>query len=158
MKRSVLLQKVFLVVIVALVLAALCTGAVYNVISHTLFAGIKSAELLPKAHVLSQLLAQEGDSEKAGAMLSFMRSHEELLGGYFVITDADGQMMIGNDDIDAEIFSSMDNIVARVLKGEEVSIPMDTVKFDAMLDDLIKNSKFQKKEVKEAIVDMGNSF
>ena len=32
MKRSVLLQKVFLVVIVALVLAALCTGAVYNVI------------------------------------------------------------------------------------------------------------------------------
>lgn len=44
------------------------------------------------------------------------------------------------------------------LKGEEVSIPMDTVKFDAMLDDLIKNSKFQKKEVKEAIVDMGNSF
>lgn len=121
MKRSVLLQKVFLVVIVALVLAALCTGAVYNVISHTLFAGIKSAELLPKARVLSQLLAQEGDSKKAGAMLSFMRSHEELLGGYFVITDADGQMMIGNDDIDAEIFSSMDNIVARVLKGEEVS-------------------------------------
>lgn len=44
------------------------------------------------------------------------------------------------------------------LKGEEVSIPMDTVKFDAMLDDLIKNSKFQKKEVKETIVDMGNSF
>ena len=44
------------------------------------------------------------------------------------------------------------------LKGEEVSIPMDTVKFDAMLDDLIKNSNFQKKEVKEAIVDMGNSF
>ena len=121
MKRSVLLQKVFLVVIVALLLAALCTGAVYNVISHTLFAGIKSAELLPKARVLSQLLTQEGDSEKASAMLNFMRSHEELLGGYFVITDADGQMMIGNDDIDADIFSSMDNSVARVLKGEEVS-------------------------------------
>ncbi len=121
MNRSVVLRKVFLVVIVALALAALCTGAVYNVISHTLFAGIKSAELLPKARVLSQLLAQEGDSEKASAMLSFMRSHEELLGGYFVITDAEGQMILGNDDIDAEIFSSMDNIVARVLKGEEIS-------------------------------------
>jgi Predicted dehydrogenases and related proteins len=44
------------------------------------------------------------------------------------------------------------------LKGVEVTIPMDTVKFDAMLDDLIKHSKFQKKEVKAAVVDMGNSF
>ena len=44
------------------------------------------------------------------------------------------------------------------LKGEEVSIPMDTEKFDAMLHELIKDSKFQKKAVKAAIVDMGNSF
>ena len=44
------------------------------------------------------------------------------------------------------------------LKGEEVAIPMDTEKFDAMLHELIKNSKYKKREVKAAIVDMGNSF
>ena len=121
MNRSVLLQKVFLVVIVALVLAALCTGAIYTAISRTLFASIKSAELLPKARVLSQLLAQKDGSEKTGSMLNFMKSNEELLGGYFVITDADGNMVISNDDIDESVFSSMGNIVARVLKGEEVS-------------------------------------
>ncbi len=44
------------------------------------------------------------------------------------------------------------------LKGEDVSIPMDTAKFDRMLDDLITRSKFHKKEVKEAVFDMSNSF
>ena len=128
MNRSVLLQKVFLVVIVALVLAALCTGAIYTAISRTLFASIKSAELLPKARVLSQLLAQKDGSEKTGSMLNFMKSNEELLGGYFVITDADGNMVISNDDIDESVFSSMGNIVARVLKGESAAdIPYETI-------------------------------
>jgi len=44
------------------------------------------------------------------------------------------------------------------LKGVEVTLPMDTAKFDAMLDDLVKNSKLRKKEAKTAVVDMGNSF
>ncbi len=44
------------------------------------------------------------------------------------------------------------------LKKEEVTIPMDTAKFDAMLDELVKGSRYQKKEVKAAVVNMGNSF
>lgn len=44
------------------------------------------------------------------------------------------------------------------LKHEDVAIPMDTAKYDAMLQELIKNSKFVKKEAKAAIVDMSNSY
>ena len=44
------------------------------------------------------------------------------------------------------------------LKNETVTLPMDTDKFDAMLQDLIRNSRFAKKEAKETVVDMGNSF
>ncbi len=44
------------------------------------------------------------------------------------------------------------------LKNVEVPIPMDTVKYDAMLQELIANSRFVKKEAKAAVVDMGNSF
>ncbi len=44
------------------------------------------------------------------------------------------------------------------LKHEEVTLPIDTVKYDAMLQDLIKNSKFVKGEVKSSVVDMGYSF
>ena len=44
------------------------------------------------------------------------------------------------------------------LKNETVTLPMDTDKFDAMLQDLIRNSRFTKKEAKETVVDMGNSF
>ena len=40
----------------------------------------------------------------------------------------------------------------------DVTLPMDTDKFDAMLQDLIRNSRFAKKEAKETVVDMGNSF
>ncbi len=121
MKKSVLLQRVFLVVIVALVLATLCTSAVYNVISNTLFAGIKSAELLPKARLLSRLITQQDNEEQIGVMLNYMKNDEELLGGYFVIADADANLVIANDAIDAELFSAMNVLVSRVLKGEEVS-------------------------------------
>ena len=44
------------------------------------------------------------------------------------------------------------------LKHEDVAIPMDTAKYDAMLQELIKNSKFVKKEAKAAVVDMSNSY
>ena len=44
------------------------------------------------------------------------------------------------------------------LKGVEVPIPMDTAKYDAMLQELIRNSRYVKKEAKTAKVDMGNSF
>lgn len=121
MKKSVLLQRVFLVVIVALVLATLCTSAVYNIISNTLFAGIKSSELLPKARLLSRLVSQEENEEQIGIMLNYMKSDEELLGGYFVLVDADGSMVIANDAIDEVLFESMSALVKRVLKGEEVS-------------------------------------
>ena len=35
---------------------------------------------------------------------------------------------------------------------------MDTAKYDAMLQELIRNSRYVKKEAKTAKVDMGNSF
>ena len=44
------------------------------------------------------------------------------------------------------------------LKHEDVAIPMDTAKYDAMLQELIKNSKFVKKEAKAAVVNMSNSY
>ena len=44
------------------------------------------------------------------------------------------------------------------LKDVEVPIPMDTAKYDEMLQELIKNSRYVKKEAKAAKVDMGNSF
>ncbi len=44
------------------------------------------------------------------------------------------------------------------LKGVDVSIPMDTAAYDAMLQELIKNSTRAKKTVKAAKVDMSNSF
>ncbi len=44
------------------------------------------------------------------------------------------------------------------LNKVEVPIPMDTAKYDAMLQDLIKNSRFKKKEAKKSVVDMNNSF
>ena len=45
------------------------------------------------------------------------------------------------------------------LKGVDVEIPMDTVAYDAMLQDLIRNSKHTKKTAaSKTVVNMANSF
>ncbi|MBS1369165.1 MAG: Gfo/Idh/MocA family oxidoreductase [Lentisphaeria bacterium] len=44
------------------------------------------------------------------------------------------------------------------IRGVPVELPIDTAAYDAMLQELIENSKNNRKEVRAANVDMGNSF
>ena len=59
MRNSVLLQKVFLVILVTLVVTSFLTVGIYMVMSRTMFANIRASEMLPKARAVAALFEPE---------------------------------------------------------------------------------------------------
>ena len=57
MRHSVLVQRVYGVVVIALAFTAIFTALTYSILSRAMFTNIKAAELLPKARALSKLVS-----------------------------------------------------------------------------------------------------
>jgi len=123
MKKSVLLRRVFLVVIMTLVLASLMTGAIYTVTSRMMFAGIKANEMLPKVRSLGRLIGRRsgGPADPIDTLLQFLQQDDSVLGGSFLVLDARGDLIAASDGVTEELRSSLESVIQRVLDGEEVS-------------------------------------
>ena len=123
MKKSVLLRRVFLVVIMTLALAFLLTGAIYMVTSRVMFASIKAREMLPKARALGRLIERRADGaqESIDVLLRLLQKDDSILGGSFVVTDAQGQLIAASEGVTDELIASMEGIMSRALGGEEIS-------------------------------------
>ena len=63
MRHSVLVQRVYGVVVIALAFTAIFTALTYSILSRAMFTNIKAAELLPKARALSKLVSTSYDDE-----------------------------------------------------------------------------------------------
>ena len=124
MRNSVLLQKVFLVILVTLVVTSFLTVGIYMVMSRTMFANIRASEMLPKARAVAALVSGEPgyDPRHDKAMMRLFHSDMDLLGGYLVITDQRGEPTVYSENMTPEMLSGMQDAIARVLSGEEVRI------------------------------------
>ena len=123
MKKSVLLHRVFLVVIMTLVLAFVLTGAIYVLTSRVMFAGIKAREMLPKARSLGRLIERrmDGAQESVDMLLRLLQKDDSLLGGSFIVLDADGELIAASDNVTDEMLASMNGVAAQTLTGEEIA-------------------------------------
>ncbi|MBQ8955164.1 MAG: HAMP domain-containing protein [Clostridia bacterium] len=123
MKKSVLLRKIFLVVVLSLALALLLTGAIYTVTSRVMFSSIKANEMMPKARSLGRLIERrhDGDAEPVDALLKFLKKDDSVLGGSFIVLDAGGRLLAASEGVTEELADSLSGIIARALEGEEVS-------------------------------------
>ena len=123
MKKSVLLRRVFLLVIMTLALAFLLTGAIYMVTSRVMFASIKAREMLPKARALGRLIERrtDGAQESVDMLLRLLQKDDSMLGGSFIVLDEQGEPVAASEGVTDELIGSMDSVVSRAMKGEEVS-------------------------------------
>ncbi len=123
MKNSLLLRKIFLVVVTTLALALLLTGAIYTLTSRVIFASIKANEMMPKARSLGRLIARrgQGDAGSVDLLLEFLEKDSAVLGGSLIVLDADGGMLAASEGVTEEMMDSLDGIVQRALAGDEVS-------------------------------------
>ncbi len=125
MKKTSLMFKLTLVVIITLVMATLLTGVVYSLLSQRMFAGIKAAEMLPKARALGQVILEIKDDDlgdpSAGRLLDKLKSSDGLLDGYFLVVDEDGSKLAASDALNEEIMDELSDFVDEVLEGREIS-------------------------------------
>ena len=120
MRKSVLLQKVFLVIIVTLLVTLLLTMGIYTIISRTMFADIRTLDMLPRARSLARLIESEGGRDY-GEILKFLTSDGDLLGGYFIVTDDQGNPVAYNERLSPEVFANIHDLTSPVLRGEEIT-------------------------------------
>ena len=123
MKKSVLLRRVFLVIMMTLALAFLLAGAIYMVTSRMIFASIKAREMLPRARALGRLIERraEGAQESVDMLLRFLQKDDAVLGGSFIVLDAQGGLLAASEGVTDELIGSMEGVVSRALAGEEIS-------------------------------------
>ncbi|MBR0462988.1 MAG: HAMP domain-containing protein [Clostridia bacterium] len=123
MRQSVLFKRVILVVVLSLLLTATLTTVIYSLFSRTLFANIRVREMLPKARSLARLVTStEGDGTLvADALLQHYRKDNSILGGYLLVTDDHGAPVVRSDELSTEEISRMDDLIALVLRGEDVA-------------------------------------
>ncbi len=102
-KHNLLLRRIFLLVVAAVVLTALFTTAVYNVVSRSVFAEMKIQELVPKAKRFSHfaLAYQKGriSREYMDAFLFMTKgtaSSSSLLNAYVMLVDVKGEVWPSN--------------------------------------------------------------
>lgn len=130
-KHGVLFMRFFYVVIIAVLMTALFTTLLYNYTSRTVFASIKEEDMRPRAQALARAVeAQNGEKSGESAlndMLALIGADdhgESLLGAYFVITDAEGNIRYASDTInlgDRDTRDIVEEAALRVVAGEDVS-------------------------------------
>ena len=124
MKKSVVLRNVFLVVVATMALSFVLTWVIYTLTSRVLFAGIKAAEMKPKARYLAQIVENEADGQRDSlrALLSYLSQDTSMLGGLFAVLDENGAIVASSQGVAQDSIASLqDSVIARALSGEEAS-------------------------------------
>ena len=122
LKGGVLLRRAFMVVMVSLLLTVLLTVLLYGVLSRSMFASVKYAELKPKARALGNLACEFMDSGQDGAMQALVSQLDpSLLGAYFAVFGNQGEIIYASDDVSMEDVKGFTNMVNQVLSGQEVT-------------------------------------
>ena len=133
-KQSVLLKRVFVVLIAALLGMALITGGMFAWLSGQTFASLSRQELIPKASALAGLISryQRGEisAEVLSAMVNDSVSGESILGAYAYAVDAQGEAILTSS-----LFASIDgdglqNLAAKAFAGETAT---DTLKIGSTI-------------------------
>lgn len=126
MRHSVLVQRVYGVVVIALAFTAIFTALAYSVLSRAMFTNLKAAELLPKARVLSRLVSaayeEDGYRPAMNRMLNIMDDDPSLFGAYFIIVDGQGEELMASSGASLEGLSGSQKMIEQMLDGQETQL------------------------------------
>lgn len=126
MRHSVLVQRVYGVVVIALAFTAIFTALAYSVLSRAMFTNLKAAELLPKARVLSRLVSaayeEDGYRPAMNRMLNIIDDDPSLLGAYFIIVDEQGEELMASSGASLEGLSGSQKMIEQMLSGQETQL------------------------------------
>lgn len=126
MRKSVLMRRVFGMVILAVMLTVLFTALAYTAISRTVFTRLKANELLPKAQLLSRLAYryQQGGvaQELMDAILEVSgETSDSILGAYALVVNRNGQMVLGSSFLENVNLEPLSGYMSRIFNGEQVA-------------------------------------
>lgn len=126
MRHSVLVQRVYGVVVIALAFTAIFTALTYSILSRAMFTNIKAAELLPKARALSKLVSTSYEDEDyryaMREVLGEMDDDASLLGAYFIIVDTDGHPVLSSDGVSLKGLNGAHEMIEQMLSGQETQL------------------------------------
>ena len=126
MRHSVLVQRVYGVVVIALAFTAIFTALTYSIISRAMFTNIKAAELLPKARALSKLVSTSYDDENyrfaMREVLSEMDDDASFLGAYFIIVDSEGHPLLSSEGVSLKGLNGAREMITQMLAGQETQL------------------------------------
>ena len=126
MRHSVLVQRVYGVVVIALAFTAIFTALAYSILSRALFTNLKAAELLPKARMLSKLVSASSEDEDyrraIHEVLRQMDNDVSLLGAYVIVVDAQGNAVLATEGASLEDIRGADKMIEQILAGQEVTL------------------------------------
>ena len=127
MRRSVLFMRVFSVVILAIVMTALFTTMIYNVISRRVFTQIKEDDLLPRARALGDVMMTYGDrisNREIASLLNTIAGREGgvnmLLGASVIATDSEGRVILHSSGISQTHLNALSKAALEVIEVGEV--------------------------------------
>ena len=124
-KHSVLLKRVFVVLIAAMLGMALITGGMFAWLSGQTFANLSRQELNPKVSALAGLLSryQRGEisSEVLSAMVNDSGSGESVLGAYAYAVDAAGNPILTSSLFQSAADDGLTALTQQALQGETVT-------------------------------------
>ncbi|NLG24269.1 MAG: HAMP domain-containing protein [Clostridiales bacterium] len=125
MRKGVLFQRVFLVAMATLVLTTGFTALLYTAISRWMFNEIKRGELTPKAYALGDLVfGAQGDGQERAALLeaALGDSDAALLGGYAVIVDEHGEVLMRSSAFNSDQAAQLRSSLSGALAGRQVVV------------------------------------
>ena len=126
MRHSVLVQRVYGVVVIALAFTAIFTALTYSILSRAMFTNIKAAELLPKARALSKLLSASYDDEDYRCamreVLGEMDDDASFLGAYFIVVDAEGHPVLSSEGVSLKGLNGAHEMIEQMLSGQETQL------------------------------------
>lgn len=124
-KQSVLMRRVFVVLVAAMLTMALLTGAIFALLSGQTFAQLSRQELIPKASALAGLISryQRGEitSDVLSAMVNDASTGESVLGAYAYAVDGQGTPILTSSLFQSATDEHLLALISRAQQGETVS-------------------------------------
>lgn len=120
-KQSVLLRRVFVVLIAAMLGMALITAGMFAMLSGQTFTNLSRQELIPKASALAGLLSryQRGEisADVLSAMVNDSESGESILGAYAYAVDANGNAILTSSLFQSLSDDGLETLARQALQG-----------------------------------------
>lgn len=124
-KQSVLLRRVFVVLIAAMLGMALITGGMFALLSGQTFTNLSRQELIPKASALAGLISryQRGEisADVLSAMVNDSESSESILGAYAYAVDANGNAILTSSLFQSISDDGLETLAREALQGNTAS-------------------------------------